>query len=179
VREFYTTLLWSDQAVNAKIASIERYVHRNVTRHRFLILQMTLSYGRRVYIHVDRRRDRDVSGWRVWRPNAKDTVVISDHLCHMPYYVNATTKEAIMVFPDPPPLCAAAQIFCVVATESPQWTVIQENCWFFVSIIQEALSKNFGGRYESGSLNHPTLGGEHRKHILTKISDLDVRSPNL
>jgi hypothetical protein len=57
--------------------------------------------------------------------------------------------------------------------------IVQENCWFFVSIIQEALLNNFGGRYESGELNHPTLGGGHRKHILTKLGDLGVRFADL
>jgi len=69
------------------------------------------------------------------------------------------------------------RLLLLLALIDPQ--IVQENCWFFVSIIQEALLKNFGGRYESGSLNHPALGGEHRKYILTKIGDLGVRSPNL
>jgi hypothetical protein len=53
---------------------------------------------------------------------------------------------------------------------------VPENCWFFVSIIQEAFMKNYGGRYESGSLNHPELGKERCERILTEISDVKARS---
>ena len=42
----------------------------------------------------------------------------------------------------------------------------QENCWFFTSAIQDILVRNFGGQYESGSLNHPTLANERRAKIL-------------
>jgi hypothetical protein len=33
-------------------------------------------------------------------------------------------------------------------------------------MIQDILMRNFGGRYDSGNLNHPTLANERRMQIL-------------
>src|SRR5258708_11998570 len=60
----------------------------------------------------------------------------------------------------------------------------QENCWFFISVIQEALVTMFGGLYRGdGSLNHPSLSKDRRKDIMVKLqkelrhqSDEDVET---
>lgn len=44
----------------------------------------------------------------------------------------------------------------------------QENCWFFSSMVQELLIRNFGGQYRSGSLNNPKLALERRTSIVSK-----------
>ena len=90
-----------------------------------------------------------------------------------------------MSFVIPLPLTATAHILYAVETESQgykltkvcccdlliSWTLIpcnvQENCWFFTSMIQDILMRNFGGQYESGILNHPTLANERRMQILS------------
>lgn len=45
---------------------------------------------------------------------------------------------------------------------------MQENCWFFTSMIQDILVRNFGAQYQSGSLNQPTLAKGRRTLILTQ-----------
>jgi hypothetical protein len=94
-------------------------------------------------------------------------------------------EEAIMSFTTPPPLIAAAQVLYAVAAESQGYSLTkvsadmahfpcrslilknpQENCWFFASMIQELLIRNFGGRYDTGSLHRPNLAKERRVMIL-------------
>jgi hypothetical protein len=91
-----------------------------------------------------------------------------------------------MLFPTPAPLIATAQILYAVAAESQDYrldkvtisishtcyrqselTCFQENCWFFASVIQEILVRNFGAQYQSGDLNHPTLANQRRALIVT------------
>lgn len=91
-----------------------------------------------------------------------------------------------MLFPTPAPLIATAQILYAVAAESqgysltkasviipsfcccqPTLTNLQENCWFFASMIQDILIRNFGGQYQSGFLNHPKLVNRRRALILS------------
>ena len=90
-----------------------------------------------------------------------------------------------MSFTNPPPLIAVAQVLYAVAAESQGYSLtkvsadmahfpcqsltlrnIQENCWFFASMIQEVLIRNFGGRYDTGSLHRPNLAKERRMMIL-------------
>jgi hypothetical protein len=49
------------------------------------------------------------------------------------------------------------------SVDSPNY--MQENCWFFASTVQEVLMRRFGGQYESGFLNHPTLSAESRGRV--------------
>lgn len=46
---------------------------------------------------------------------------------------------------------------------------VQENCWFFASMIQEVLIGKFEGQYETGSLNQPRLGKQRRASILRRV----------
>ena len=89
-------------------------------------------------------------------------------------------------FPIPVPLIAIAQILYAIAAESHGYgltkvysipllltltsvdKLMQENCWFFTSMIQDILVRDFGAQYQSGSLNHPTLAKARRVLILTQ-----------
>ena len=90
-----------------------------------------------------------------------------------------------MSFRTPPPLTATAQILYAVETESQGYKLtrvcccalliscmliscnVQANRWFFTYMIQDTLMRNFGGQYESGILNHPTLANKRRMKILS------------
>jgi hypothetical protein len=88
-----------------------------------------------------------------------------------------------MAFPNPIPITAIAHILYTVEAESPHYNLfdvrgvlpchlllnfknVQENCWFYVSIIQEIFAKNFGAQYEIGSLNHSGLASECRARVI-------------
>ncbi|KAF8322829.1 uncharacterized protein EI90DRAFT_3019991 [Cantharellus anzutake] len=148
-----------------------RYGDLQGVPHRFLILHVTRVDGREFYLRLDRRRDRQVPlllfGVRdLGTSRAIDTAAVSGRLDHLLDFTNTKSGiEAVIVFPTPAPLIAAAQILYAIAAESPGYKLTKENCWFFASTIQEVLVRGFGGVYERGSLNHPTIGAGKRDGI--------------
>ncbi|KAF8320189.1 uncharacterized protein EI90DRAFT_2609449 [Cantharellus anzutake] len=185
VRTFCESLFNSRRAANARIVSVRRYGDLQGVPHRFLILHVTRADGREFYLRLDRRRDHKVPLWLfgvrdLGTSHAIDTAAVSGRLDHLLDFTNTKSGvEAVMVFPTPAPLIAAAQILYAVAAESPGYKLTKENCWFFASIIQEMLMRMFGAKYEKGLLNHPTIGAKRRNpikvltypHIAKEIND--------
>jgi len=114
-------------------------------------------------------------------------VGISGRLDHLHDYTQAK-EEAVMTFPNPAPLIETARILYAIAVESQAYSLtkvsmfmlslcscwltsrnVQENCWFFASVIQEVLIGKFGGQYESGSLNNPRFGKGVRPSIVSRV----------
>ena len=96
-----------------------------------------------------------------------------------------------MVFANPTPLIAIPQILCIVAAEAPGYSLtavsnwcllllppwlrnVQENCWFFASIIEEVFIKYFGAQYASGSLHQPRLARDRRASILNQVKTVII-----
>ncbi|KAF8322848.1 uncharacterized protein EI90DRAFT_2401505 [Cantharellus anzutake] len=171
VRTFCESLFNSRRAANARIVSIQRYGDLQGVSHRFLILHVTRADGREFYLRLDRRRDHKVPLWLfgvrdLGTSHAIDTAAVSGRLDHLLDFTNKKSGvEAIMIFPTPVPLVAAAQVLYAIAAESPGYKLTKENCWFFASVIQEMLLRRFGAKYARGSLNHPTIGAERRDRI--------------
>ena len=95
-------------------------------------------------------------------------------------------KEAVINFNVPAPLKFLAKALDVIRDESMTYALskvrssfmqrcrrlitLQENCWFFVSIIQEVAVQFLGGRFSKpGKLNDPTLARRRRKVIKEKL----------
>ncbi|KAF8310431.1 uncharacterized protein EI90DRAFT_1220647 [Cantharellus anzutake] len=114
-------------------------------------------------------------GYGIWERHVR--WIRLDHL--LDFTNTKSGVEAVMVFPTPAPLIAAAQIMYAIAAESPGYKLTKENCWFFASTIQEMLMRMFGAKYEKGLLNHPTIGPSRREpikvltypHIAKEIND--------
>ena len=112
-------------------------------------------------------------------------VAMSGRLDHLHDYTQA--KEEAVIFPNPAPLIATARILYAIAVESQGYSLtkvrmfrascscwlrsgnVQENCWFFASVVQEVLIGKFGGQYESGSLNNPRRGKDIRSSIICRV----------
>ncbi|KAF8320185.1 uncharacterized protein EI90DRAFT_3020544 [Cantharellus anzutake] len=160
VRTFCESLVNSRRAANARIVSVQRYGDLQGVPHRFLIMHVTRADGREFYLRLDRRRDRQVS-WLLFgvrdlgTSRAIDTAAVSGRLDHLLDHTNKKSGvEAIMIFPAPVPLIAAAQVLYAIAAESPDY-----------KLTKEMLLRRFGAKYERGSLNHPTIGAERRDRI--------------
>ena len=121
-------------------------------------------------------------------------VTISSQLGEI-YDGEVARDEALLDFPAPPPLIAIARVLYSIEVESPRYCVtdvsafaiaafptadpleyMQENCWFFTSVIQEALIKNFGAEYRRGGLNHIRYATKRRVPILARISNFGKHS---
>ncbi|KAF8322839.1 uncharacterized protein EI90DRAFT_3019997 [Cantharellus anzutake] len=160
VRTFCESLFNSRRAANARIVSVQRYGDLQGVPHRFLIMHVTRADGREFYLRLDRRRDHQVPlllfGVRdLGTSRAIDTAAVSGRLDHLLDFTNNKSGiEAIMIFPTPVPLIAAAQVLYAIAAESPGY-----------KLTKEMLLRRFGAKYERGSLNHPTIGAERRDRI--------------
>ncbi|KAF8338070.1 uncharacterized protein EI90DRAFT_2537240 [Cantharellus anzutake] len=176
VQAFCESLRKSPLAADAKIISVQRYGDCYGIPHRFLIFHVDRTGRKAFYLRLDRKRDHTSSSWKFWRrdsetSDASDTAAISGRVDHLLDYTNKKAgAEAVIIFPTPAPLIAAAQILDAVTAESPRFKLTKGNCWFFSSTIQEMLTLKFGGQYGIGSLNHPKIGAECRGRIKLRVN---------
>ncbi|KAF8320193.1 uncharacterized protein EI90DRAFT_3253798 [Cantharellus anzutake] len=138
----------------------------------YIVLEEESLDEREFYLRLDRRRDRQVPllfGVRdLGTSRAIDTAAVSGRLDHLLDYTNMKSGvEAIMVFPTPAPLIAAAQILYAIAAESPGYKLTKS--WCGVS----------GGCMREGHLTIPQIGAGKRdgikdlaySHLEKQISD--------
>ncbi|KAF8310440.1 uncharacterized protein EI90DRAFT_3024466 [Cantharellus anzutake] len=127
VRTFCESLFNSRRAANARIVSVRRYGDLQGVPHRFLIMHVTRADGREFYVRLDRRRDHQVPlllfGVRdLGTSRAIDTAAVSGRLDHLLDFTNTKSGvEAVMIFPTPAPLIAAAKILYSIAAEAPRY----------------------------------------------------------
>ncbi|KAF8325169.1 uncharacterized protein EI90DRAFT_3073181 [Cantharellus anzutake] len=171
--DFCANLPMSEEANHSKVISVTRWVTSKGIPHRFLILDVFDSArGRHLFFRLDRRRDQNESSISSSRPShAIDGVHTSGKLdCLLDR--RSVRKEAELNLRIQASLLEVGLILQAVIDVCPQYRLFQEDCWFFVSIVQEILQTNYSGEYEMGGLNDGRRKRDVRERIWQRLEQL-------
>ncbi|KAF8331954.1 uncharacterized protein EI90DRAFT_3056008 [Cantharellus anzutake] len=164
---FLRNLKGSPHAQEAKLVTVKRFVKKNGTRHRCLVLLTRDGIG----LRVDRRRDHTLSLPRFilrhGNSDATDTVTMSRDTQLLSD--RRLKEEATLELPTQASLLDFMRILEVVLDECGSYSLFRENCWFVTSILEEILVDMFGARYATGKATHPRFAGRTRARIWNRL----------
>ncbi|KAF8331972.1 uncharacterized protein EI90DRAFT_3123065 [Cantharellus anzutake] len=168
---FLHILKGSPHAQEFKIVAVKRFILKNATRHRCLVLLIARDGMPAFSLRIDRSRDHTLSllqfVLRHGKSDAVDTVTVS-RTTHL-LYDRRSKEEATLELPLPVSLLEFMRTLEVVLDECHSYRLFGENCWFVTSILEELLVDMFGARYAVGEATHLHFAGKTRTRIRNRL----------
>ncbi|KAF8331974.1 uncharacterized protein EI90DRAFT_3056112 [Cantharellus anzutake] len=168
---FLHNLKGSPHAQESKIVTVKRFVKKNATRHRFLVLLIARDGMPAFSLRIDRSRDHTLPLLQFvlchGKSDAADTVTVSGptHLL----FDGRSKEESMLKLPLPVSLLEFMRILEVVLDECHSYKLFGENCWFVAWILEELLVDMFGARYATGEAMHLHFARKTRTRIRNRL----------
>jgi len=156
-----------------QILDLARYKNTGGVKHEFLVLHARAPWGRNIWLRLDRAAGPARSGLRnkvTSQFDTKDTARIYGSEEKLRIDMAPNRVKAHVVFESPPTPLNLEKVLKIVIEESDTYTLGEQNCWFFSSVIQEILTERHSGRVKSGGLDHKSLGKEIKDRIRARLT---------
>ncbi|KAF8327761.1 uncharacterized protein EI90DRAFT_3126783 [Cantharellus anzutake] len=155
---------------SARIVSTSCYSqYRAILLHRFLILELRRPGKRDVWLRIERRAGLGPLSLarQLGKSRARDTAQLS---ASKEVLAGAAQEENIQEFKRPPSLAEFGDYLRIICEELLEYTIWQENCWMFCSLLQEHLGGSGSGHYTSGCPVAPNMASTVRDRISERVA---------
>jgi hypothetical protein len=156
-----------------------RVIRRKATgrlRHEYLLVEAELPTGHALWLRLERFPDltemqmSPQTALSRFNPNDKAKLAGTMNLLGGPE--DSRSKAELRFTSDEDVTLHALQVLLSAFIEiSTSYTLPQENCWFFASVVLEVLSDQFPSQIVGGKLAHKELGIENRARIKQRFAE--------